>query len=699
MTDDHRTGSERLTPPSGMSLYLTEDRLRFLQSIVDQSIDGIAVADLNGKVLFVNEAFAGVHGYTPAEVTGKNLSIFHAPEQLPGVVEANVRLLSDGVLEQDVGHVHKDGTRFLARMRNTLLRDDQDQPIGFIGTLRLVSEQDQIKELLWAQQDLAAVLSATSGLDETLQLCLETALQISGMEGGGIYLVDEATGGVDIVHHVALPAEFVQAARHFDADTENVRALRRGRPIYTSHEGLDHRYGAAPRREQFSLIAIIPVFYENSLVGSLNLASTSLEQLSRPVRAALETIAGRLGGAIVRARMATKLQESEARFRALFDNSINPIGLMRILFDDHGQPHDFIAQELNPVMRRQMAEVNLDAEEAVQKPLSRLMSPQSVAVVRKVCATLLLTGKPVTFDRYSDLWKRHFIVSAFCPTPTQIALVFTDITDLKAVEAELRRHQELLEERVAERTNELERANNELLLLNDELERSNAELEQFASVASHDLQAPLRHIAGFLDLLQKRLGDTLDDPVAQDYLTRSLDGAARLRQMIADLLALSRVDSHALPPEQVALDALLDEVLADLNLDHLPGGLDLTRDELPVVQGVRSQLRRVLQNLLHNALKFRGDDPPHVRIGAKARDELWQISVSDQGIGIPAKDRTRVFRIFTRLHTRDEYPGTGIGLAICKKIVARHHGRIWIESAEGEGTTVHFTLPRTDSVG
>ncbi|HWA86446.1 MAG TPA: ATP-binding protein [Opitutus sp.] len=225
-----------------------------------------------------------------------------------------------------------------------------------------------------------------------------------------------------------------------------------------------------------------------------------------------------------------------------------------------------------------------------------------------------------------------------------------------------------------------------------ELARSNAELEQFAYVASHDLQEPLRAVASCVQLLKKRYEGKLDAR-ADEFVAHAVDGTKRMQALITDLLAYSRVGTHAHAFETVEGDAVLDEALANLTIAVAESGAVLKREPLPTVTADGSQFVQVFQNLISNAIKFRGDHPPEIAIAARAGEGEWIFSVADNGIGIEPQYFERVFRVFQRLHTRARYPGTGIGLAICKKIVERHGGRIWIESEPNRGARFFFTLP------
>ena len=227
-----------------------------------------------------------------------------------------------------------------------------------------------------------------------------------------------------------------------------------------------------------------------------------------------------------------------------------------------------------------------------------------------------------------------------------------------------------------------------------ELERSNRDLEQFAYVASHDLQEPLRKVASFTQLLQKRYGDSLDDR-ADQYIEFAVDGAKRMQRLIQDLLSFSRVGRTGVPREDVELEGVLTAALTELSERIAESGAKIVHDPMPVVHGERALLQQIFVNLIGNSLKFRDPErTPNVRIEVRSMRAHWEISVVDNGIGIDAQYAERVFVIFQRLHSREQYAGTGIGLSLVKRIVEYHKGRIWIEPAAGGGTIVRFTLAR-----
>jgi PAS domain S-box-containing protein len=225
-----------------------------------------------------------------------------------------------------------------------------------------------------------------------------------------------------------------------------------------------------------------------------------------------------------------------------------------------------------------------------------------------------------------------------------------------------------------------------------ELARSNEELAQFAYVASHDLQEPLRMVSSFLQLIEKRYAVTLDDE-GKKYISFAVDGAKRMQALIHALLSLSRVQTRARPAESSDCAKIFRDVMNDLQLTIAEADATVTCDALPTVMGDSIQIAQIFQNLLSNALKFRGKDAARIHVGAVRWEDEWEFSVSDNGIGIEPQFFGRIFGIFQRLHSRDERPGIGIGLTVCKKIIERHGGKIRIESTPGHGVAFFFTIP------
>jgi PAS domain S-box-containing protein len=312
------------------------------------------------------------------------------------------------------------------------------------------------------------------------------------------------------------------------------------------------------------------------------------------------------------------------------------------------------------------------AEEVVGRSAALLIPPEMTNELPHILETI---GRGETIEHYETVrvrkdGKRLDVSFTLSPIKdgqgkiTGIAGIARDITEAKQSEAELR--------------------------------RSNAELEQFAYVASHDLQEPLRAMAGTVQLLQQSYKGQLDAD-ADEIIAHAVAAATRMQTLINDLLAFSRLARHGKAFAPTDCTTVLADVETILELAIAESGAVITHDALPIVMGDVSQLRQLFQNLLSNAIKFRGERPLQIHVGARRDQNTWLFSVSDNGMGIEEQYFQRIFVVFQRLHTRDEYPGTGIGLAICQKIVERHGGHIWLESEVDRGTTFYFTIVDSSS--
>jgi PAS domain S-box-containing protein len=293
----------------------------------------------------------------------------------------------------------------------------------------------------------------------------------------------------------------------------------------------------------------------------------------------------------------------------------------------------------------------------------------------------------------------------------KLVIVNRDITDRKRAEAALLEYKIHLEELVATRTAELIRANEQLQLditgrnrtqqeltrKLGELARSNADLEQFAYVASHDLQEPLRMVISYTQLLARRYRGKLDAS-ADEFIEFAVDGASRMQQLIHDLLSYSRLTTQGKALQFTQAEAACNVALENLQESIKDSKAKVSVGPLPTVVADATQLAQLFQNLIGNAIKYRNKRKPEIQVGARPNGNEWVFSVQDNGIGIEAQYFERIFQMFQRLHTRKDYSGTGIGLAVCRKIVERHGGKIWVESHPGQGSTFLFTIPHAEKM-
>jgi PAS domain S-box-containing protein len=367
--------------------------------------------------------------------------------------------------------------------------------------------------------------------------------------------------------------------------------------------------------------------------------------------------------AIDKAAAEKALQESEERYRMLFTGMREGFALHEIILDHKGHPRDYRFLDVNPAFEQF---TGFDREQVIGKTVLQAL-PGTEEFWIQTYGRVALTGQSIRFENYSQELDKHFEVIAYRPQHGQFATIFIDITERKQAE-------EALEQYALE------------------LARSNEELQRFAYVASHDLQEPLRVIVGFLQLLQRRYQGKFDTE-ADEFIQFSVDGARQMQGMIQALLAYSRVETQGEIFVETDVEQILNRTLTRLRIAIEESSAVITHDPLPSLSVDAVQMGQLLQNLIANSIKFRGETPPQIHIAAERKEGEWVLSIHDSGIGIEAQYHDRIFHIFQRLHTRLEYPGTGIGLAICKRIVERHGGRIWVESELGRGTSFYFTIP------
>ena len=404
--------------------------------------------------------------------------------------------------------------------------------------------------------------------------------------------------------------------------------------------------------------------------------NTELEQRVADRTAQLQTANKQLENELAeRARIEDAIRESEDRFHRLSEASLEAIIIHDegILLNANSQFPKMFGYELEKLLGKQVIPLTVapEAIEAMRKEIAiGGEGPYESTGLRRDG-----TKFPMEIRVREIEYKGH---------RARVAAIL-DITERKKAEEELNKYHEHLEEMVNTRTEELRNAM-------DDLARSNTELERFAYVASHDLQEPLRMVTSYLQLLERRYKDKLDSD-ALEFINYAVDGSARMKTLINDLLAYSRVGTRGKELSLTDCEDILERVLSSLQVPIKESQAQVTHDPLPKLIADDSQLESLFQNLIGNAIKFHGKKPPKVHVGVEKDEKNWIFSVSDNGIGIDPQYFERIFIIFQRLHNREDYPGTGIGLAISKRIVERHGGRIWIESQPDKGSTFFFTLP------
>ena len=353
------------------------------------------------------------------------------------------------------------------------------------------------------------------------------------------------------------------------------------------------------------------------------------------------------------------LAENEVRYRGLFENMQDLVVLRRLVFDMKGEIIGTEILDANIAALKARGVTVIDGLR--NKDDRELYSPDMADVILNQARRMKAEGKSVTEEVHFDANDRDYL-STSAPLGHDLLITTSiDITDRKKTE--------------------------------DNLKRSNEELQQFAYLSSHDLQEPLRMVVSYLSLLEKRYKDQLD-PSAQEYIKNAVEGGTRMRQLIDDLLEYSRLDTTGKEFVQVNMNEVLESTIKMLKVPIEENRADIFVGSLPTIEADQLQMSQLMQNLVGNAIKFHGSERPMIQIVSKPGVREWTFSVKDNGIGLNTQYVDKIFQMFQRLHTKEEYPGTGVGLAIAKKIVERHGGRIWVESEEGKGATFFFTIPK-----
>jgi PAS domain S-box-containing protein len=626
----------------------SEEKLR---SFIEADSQGMLGISADGRISLVNRRTEEMFGYSRAELLGQSLEILlperfaksHVAHRREYFAAPRVRAMGAGM---DLAARRKDGTEFPIEIGLSHVNTPEG-PLAF-GVVRDISERRRTEaELLASENKLRSFVEAAS----------EAILGVS--PAGRILLVNRRTEemfGYARAELLGLELEALVPER-FRATHAVQSAGFFSRPR-VRHMGTEIEL-AGLRKDGTEFPADIGLTHVSTPDGPMTFAMVKDVTDVKKTAEELQRVNSELR------RSNAELAASEEKFRACFEGASQPI--LGVSTDGR----------IILVNRRTEEMFGYSREELLGEPMSMLYPERRAATYRARVERAFVD--PTIWFEDDPSEERVFLRKDGTEFPYTAGISNVDLPEGPLLFA------------MINDVSASKKAADELKRVNEELRRSYTELEQFAHVASHDLQEPLRMVTSYLQLIERRYNDHLDDD-GREFIHFAVDGAKRMKALIKDLLAFSRTGSDTTNRQAVEAGSVLEHALSNLKTAIDESGAQITIDSLPVISVDPVLFTQVFQNLIANAIKFQNNTVPRVHISAHNQAAAWIFSVQDNGIGIEPHHRDRIFRIFERLHTSEQYSGSGIGLAITRKIVERHGGRIWVESQPGTGSTFHFSL-------
>lgn len=656
-----------------------EDSKNKYRDLYDFAPLGYFTIDKNGLILEANLTGANMLGIKREFLMNKPFSMFIEKDDKE-IFKAHCKdiMLKQSPQSCELRIIRKDGKIFYFQLQSVPVNDSDGKCRSFRTALTDVSKlMDTEYSLIEAlelsrkrQAEITAILESTRSIlkyhdfQSTARSIFYSCKHLTGASSGYIALLKENSSDIEIIF-IDCAGESCSVKQTSEMPIRGLReeVYKSGKTIYNNSFSESKWKDLLPDGHiKITNVLFAPMIIDNKVIGLLGLAnkpSGFSEDDSR-----IATIFSEIAAiALLNKKAEENVKRSEEYFRLITENSSD---IVTILESDGTIKYE------SPSIERILG---YNKSELLGKKVLDYVHPEDMKMAVNTLSNSIKNpgvslSLEVRFLHKNGTWRVLEVVGKNLlenPAVAGIVVNARDITNRKIAEENL-------------------------LKLNEELKRSNADLQQFAYVTSHDLQEPLRAVAGFIKLLAKRYKDKLDSK-ADEFINLTLEGINRMDILIKDLLAYSQINTKGRTFKATDCTTIIENTIANLRVAIEENGAQITYDSLPVIMADATQIGSLFQNLISNAIKFRSNQKPHVHISAKKIDQEWLFSVKDNGIGIDSKDAERIFIIFQRLHTKSEYPGTGIGLAICKRIVERHKGRIWVESEKGKGSTFYFTIP------
>ena len=660
-------------------------QLRVAQDLIEVLPIPVFFKGRDGKYLGVNRAWEDFFGVPRAAIIGSGVADLYP--QNPATAERHQAMderlwREPGSQSYELPITTRDGrVRHCLYYKATFLRAD-GEVAGLIGTIVDITERTQAEQREAIEHAVTRYLGTSQSLGEAIRGIIQVMCERLDWACGARWRLDERENRLYCVESWCIDdariREFlaVSGRETFVPGKSGLirRVLSTGTSVWVTDVTQKEDFQRAPLAVQAGLRGAfaLPVLMGERVLGAIEFYSRDARTPDRWLLQVTVSVGNQIGQLMARREAEEAMRESEERFRSLTelgsdwyweqDAEFRFTSLSRGIEAAIGvAASDFIGKRRWDADVVGVSDADWEGHKATlaaRQPFRDFEYGRRDA--RGRIAWLTASGEPM-FDANGGFRGYRGVAR--------------NVTRRKANEARIREAHDELEKKARE------------------LARSNEELQQFAYVASHDLQEPLRMISSYTQLIARRYGDRLDGD-AREFMGFIVDGAARMKQLIEDLLAYSRVGTRGRELQPTESAAALSKALVNLRAAQEASGASVTHGELPVILADGQQVTQLFQNLIGNAMKFRAEEPPKIHVACEERPDLWVFTVRDNGIGLDPQYSDRIFMMFQRLHTKAEYPGTGIGLAICKKIVDRHGGRIWVESQPGKGCTFGFTIPR-----